>query len=83
LICIRTTAFTFATCHQALSLLVLVDPLEQRPELAVPAGGHLQPHPLDGLARRQSGIELGLFGDRLLDALFGLLVERHRREPKR
>ena len=37
LISIRATAFTFETCHQRLQLLVVVDALDQRAELAVAA----------------------------------------------
>src|SRR5262249_52966410 len=47
----------------------------------IPACGHVDAHPLDGFGRRQTGISLGLLGDRLVDSLFGLLVERHGAEP--
>ena len=66
-----------------LQLLVLVDALEQRAKLAVSAGRDLEPHPLDGLGRRQAGVSLGFLRDRLLDALLGLFVERHAPETMR
>ena len=60
-----------------LQLLVLVDPFEQRPKLAVPARRNLEPHPLHGLGGRQPGVFLGLLGDRLLDPFLRFFVERH------
>ena len=56
LISIRATAFTFETCHQRLQLLVLVDALDQRPELAVAADRHVDLHPLDRLGGRQASL---------------------------
>ena len=67
LISIRATAFTFATCHQRLQLVVAVDALDQRAQLPVAAHRHVDPHPRDRLGRRQPGLALGLRGDRLVD----------------
>ena len=75
LIARRLTAFTFETCHQRLDLLVLVDPVDERGELAVRARRHVDAHLRDRFARRQAGLSLGLLGDRLVDALLGLGVE--------
>ena len=75
LISIRTTAFTFATCHHALHLLVVVDALEQLPQLAVAAHGQVDPHLLDRLRRGEPRLADGLLRDRLVDPLLGLLVE--------
>jgi hypothetical protein len=61
-----------------LQLLVLVDPLDDRSELAVAADRHADPHPLDGLRRSQPRLALGFLGDGLVDPLGGLLVDRHR-----
>ena len=59
----------------ALELVVGVDALDQRPELAVAADRHVDLHPRDRFGGRQAGLVLGLGVDRLLDALGCLLVE--------
>ena len=65
LISSRTTALTFATCHQRLELLVGVDALEQLPELAVAARRHADPHaarpprPASGASRARASSETG------------------------
>ena len=56
---------------------VRVHPLEQRAELPVGALGRVDAHLLDRLGGREPRLLLGLLRDRLLDPLFGLLVERH------
>ncbi len=58
-----------------LDLRVLVDPVDERRELAVRARRHLDPHLRDRLGGRQTGLFLRLLGDRILDPLLGLLVE--------
>ena len=60
LISIRATAFTFATCHQRLELVVAVDPADHAAELLVAAHRDVDPHPRDRLGRRQPGLALGL-----------------------
>ena len=58
----------------ALELLVLVHALDQRPELAVAAHRHVDPHALDRLGGREPALLLGLRGDGLVDPVGGLLV---------
>ena len=53
----------------ALELVVGVDALDQRAELAVAADRDVDPHPRDRLGRRQARLALGLGVDRLLDPL--------------
>jgi hypothetical protein len=65
-----------------LQLLVLVDALDERAELSVAAHGDVDPHLLDGLSRSQSGLALSLRRNRLVDSVFGLLVERHARSVR-
>ena len=62
----------------ALELVVGVDALDQRAELAVAADRDVDLHPRDRLGGRQAGLVLGLGVDRLLDPLGGLLVESSR-----
>jgi hypothetical protein len=73
----RATAFTFETCHQPFQLGVVVDSLDQRPELPVAAHRDVDPHPLDRLGRGEAGLLLGLGGHRLVDQLSGLRVDVH------
>ena len=58
-----------------LQLLVVVDPLDERPELAVAAHRHVDPHARDRLGGREPRLLLGLRGDRVLDDLLGLRVD--------
>ncbi len=44
LISMRATALTFATCHQPLSCVVLVDAVDHRSQLAVRAHRHADAH---------------------------------------
>ncbi len=63
----------------ALELVVGVDALDDRAQLAVAALGDVDPHPRDRLGRREARLLLGLGRDRLLDPVLDLVVERHRR----
>ena len=59
----------------ALELVVGVDALDQRPELAVAAHRDVDLHPRDGLGGREACLVLGFGVDRLLDPLRCLLVD--------
>jgi hypothetical protein len=63
----------------ALDLVVGVDALDQRPQLAVAAHRHVDANALDRFAGREAGLVLGFGVDGLLDPLRRLLVDRHRR----
>ena len=75
LIAIRETALTFDDVPPALELVVGVDALDQRAELAVAAHRDVDLHPRDRLGGRQTGLVLGFGVDRLLDPLRCLLVD--------
>ena len=62
--------------------VVGVDPLQQRPQLAVSLRRDLDAHLRDGLGRRETRLALGLLRSRLVDPLTELLVElRHGSRP--
>ena len=75
LISIRDDRVDVRDVPPALELVVGVDALDQRPELAVAAHRDVDPHPRDRLGGRQARLVLGLGVDRLLDPLRCLLVE--------
>jgi hypothetical protein len=60
-----------------LQLEVAVDAVEQLPQLAVAADGQRDSHPLDRLGRSEARFALGLLRDRVVDSLFGLVVDCH------
>ena len=74
LISIRATAFTFATCHQALSWRSRLTRSISVRSLRLRARRDVDPHPLDRLGGREAGLALGLLGGRLLDPFLGLAV---------
>ena len=63
LISIRTTAFTFATCHQPLSWSSRLTRSITCASLRFAAHGHADPHLRDRLLRGQPRLALGLRGD--------------------
>ena len=83
LISIRVTAFTFATCHQRLQLVVAVHAPDHAAELLVAADGHVDPHPLDRLGGRQPRLALGLRRDRRSRSPRRSRLDRPRRSPRR
>ena len=72
-------ALTFETCQSAFSSVSCVHAVEDRPQLAVAAGGHADPHLRDRLRRRHAGLPLELGRRRRFvdDQLFGLLLIGH------
>ena len=79
LISMRTVAFTFATCHQPFSRRSALTRSISVRSFRLRAHRDADPHLLDRLGGREARLLLGLLRDRLLDPLFGLLVERHPR----
>ena len=62
LISMRTTAFTFATCHQPFSCLSALARSTMRRSFRFAALGDADSHAGDGLRRRQPRLALGLVG---------------------
>ena len=69
LISIRTTAFTFATCHHPLSCLSALTRSSSVRSFRLPRDRDVDAHLLDRLRGREARLALRLLGDRLLDPL--------------
>ena len=77
LISMRTTAFTFVTCHHAFSCRSAFTRSISRRSFRLPRTGQVDVHLLDRLGGRQARLADGLLGDGLLDPLLGLGIEVH------
>ena len=73
----RTTAFTFATCHQALIWSSASIRSSTLRSFRFPRGGHAQVHPGDGLGGREQRRVRALERERLLDHLVGVVLGLH------
>ena len=78
LISIRATALTFETCHQPLSWSSALTRSISVRSLRLPRTGTLIRIRATASAGVSRALVLGLLGDRLLDPLGRLLVDRHR-----
>ena len=67
MICSRLTAFTFATCHHALSCVSALTRSTRTRSFLFARGRHADAHALDRLRGRQQRLALGLLRDGLLD----------------
>ena len=75
LISIRTTAFTFETCHHAFTCLSSLTRSSSLRSLRLPRTGRLMRIFSTACAGREARLADRLLRDRLLDPLLGLLVE--------